>query len=93
MRDLRIGRRDFEPAVLDITESVEIRTDYGRAVKAMDGLTALQREAVSLAYFSGFTISEMATTLGVNTSTIKTRIRDGLARLREELQSPQALIV
>lgn len=49
---------------------------------ALATLTALQREALFLAYFQGFTYREVAHVLGVSEGTAKTRLRDGLHRLR-----------
>ena len=46
-------------------------------------LTDLQREAINLAYYQGYTYAECATVLDANPSTIKTRMRDGLVRLRD----------
>ncbi len=59
-----------------------------RAVReAMDCLTRLQRESIELAYFGGHTYREVAELLDVGSSTVKTRIRDGMLRLRESLAS------
>lgn len=52
---------------------------------AVATLTAVQREAVELAYFGGYTHTEVATMLDVPVGTAKTRIRDGLIRLRDSL--------
>ena len=53
----------------------------------LDTLTELQLESVRLAYFNGYTYAEVATVLGKPLPTIKTRMRDGLIRLRDCLES------
>ena len=84
-RDLKIGIRDMERDFDGVAESVEIRVENERVKRAMSRLTALQREAVILAYYGGYSHSEMAQILGVPLGTVKTRLRDGMIRLRDEL--------
>jgi len=84
-RDVRIGIRDHAPAFDSVTENVEIRIESERVKDAMQRLTELQRQAVSLAYFGGYTHSEVSQMLKVPIGTVKTRLRDGMIRLRDEL--------
>jgi RNA polymerase sigma-70 factor, ECF subfamily len=69
----------------DVSEEVESRFDRVRVRRALERLTGVQREAVELAYFGGHTYREVATLLDVAEGTVKTRIRDGMIRLRDEL--------
>jgi RNA polymerase sigma-70 factor, ECF subfamily len=66
-----------------VTEEVEIRLDAERVRRCLDSLTELQRESVTLAYYGGYTYREVAGLLGVAVGTVKTRMRDGLIRLRD----------
>lgn len=84
-RDLRIGVRDLEVPVDTVAEAVEIRVEHERVVEALDRLSELQRECVSLAYYGGLTQSEIALRLEVPLGTVKTRLRDGMIRLRTAL--------
>ena len=65
-----------------VTEQVEQRLDEQQVADCLDTLTATQREAIGLAYYSGRTYREVASHLDVALPTIKSRIRDGLIRLK-----------
>jgi len=84
-RDQRIGLRDLETEYDSVSESVEIRVEHERVGVALQRLTELQRQAVSLAYYGGYSHSEVAEMLKVPIGTVKTRLRDGMIRLRDEL--------
>jgi RNA polymerase sigma-70 factor (ECF subfamily) len=56
-----------------------------RVREAMRQLTHVQREALQLAYFGGYTHTEVASMLDLPVGTAKTRIRDGLIRMRDAL--------
>jgi RNA polymerase sigma-70 factor, ECF subfamily len=51
--------------------------------RCLGGLTELQRESITLAYYGGYTYSQVAALLHTALGTVKTRIRDGLIRLRD----------
>ena len=66
-----------------MAEAVEASLDGQRVRRCLGGLTGLQREAVQLAYYGGYTYPQVAKLLGVALGTVKTRIRDGLIRMRD----------
>jgi RNA polymerase sigma-70 factor (ECF subfamily) len=72
-----------------VAEEVETRLDAQRVRHCLDSLTELQRESVTLAYYGGYTYREVAGLLGVAVGTVKTRMRDGLIRLRDCLGADQ----
>jgi RNA polymerase sigma-70 factor, ECF subfamily len=67
----------------EVVEAVEARLDRERVRRCLGSLTPLQRESVTLAYYSGYTYREVGALLGVAVGTVKTRMRDGLIRLRD----------
>ncbi|SEP53162.1 ECF RNA polymerase sigma factor SigK [Amycolatopsis saalfeldensis] len=81
-RETRAGlldpRRDFD----EVAESTLVGLERDDVRSALAVLTDLQRESITLAYYDGYTCREVAERLGVSVSTIKSRMRDGLIRLR-----------
>ena len=66
-------------------ESATAAIEGRRVRQAMADLTVAQRTALELAYFGGYTHTEVATMLDLPVGTAKTRIRDGLIRLRDTM--------
>ena len=85
-RDERYAAASAEPAVDDVWAGVEQRLDAERVRKGLASLTAIQREAITLAYFGGYSQSQLAQLLNLPLGTVKTRIRDGLIGLRAACQ-------
>jgi RNA polymerase sigma-70 factor (ECF subfamily) len=69
-----------DDAVLEIAEA---SLDRVRVRRCLDGLSELQRESITLAYYGGYSYPQVAQLLGVALGTVKTRIRDGLIRMRD----------
>ena len=70
----------------DVAEMVETALDRQRVRRCLGALTPLQAESVKLAYYGGYTYPQVAQLLGISLGTAKTRIRDGLIRLRDCLE-------
>jgi RNA polymerase sigma-70 factor, ECF subfamily len=76
---------DAEPAA-ELTDSEAIRRETARSVRgALRELPAEQSEVIGLAYFGGFTHSEIANMLGMPLGTVKGRMRLGLEKVRTAL--------
>jgi RNA polymerase sigma-70 factor (ECF subfamily) len=84
-RDMKIGMRDYEREFDQVAEQVEVSLEGERVRAAMRQLTDLQREAISLAYYGGHSHSEVAAILHIPIGTVKTRLRDGMIRLRDAM--------
>jgi RNA polymerase sigma-70 factor (ECF subfamily) len=84
-RDVRAGLRELHTPSAPVDEQVEIRIESRRVARALQALPEPQREALTLAYFGGYSQSEIAALSGTPLGTIKTRMRDGLSRLRTEM--------
>ena len=84
-RDVRAGFRELEVPHDGVAEEVELKIEGQRVAEALGRLPDAQREALTLAYYGGYSQSEIAALVGAPLGTIKTRMRDGLSRLRTEM--------
>jgi RNA polymerase sigma-70 factor, ECF subfamily len=67
----------------EVAETATANLEAERVRRCLGGLTELQRESITLAYYGGYTYPEVAGLLHTALGTVKTRIRDGLIRLRD----------
>ena len=70
-------------AVDEVADAVEANLERERVRRCLDTLTDIQRESVTLAYYGGNSYRQVSGLLSVALGTIKTRIRDGLIRMRD----------
>lgn len=73
------GGRDFD----EVAEAVTTNLEHEQLRRCLASLTTLQRESIELAYYGGRTYTDVAKLLSTPLGTIKTRLRDGLIRLRD----------
>ena len=82
---------EFHEDDADVVAQALRRVEGDEVRSALAGLSEAQRTVVVLAYYGGYTQQEIARRLGIPLGTVKTRIRDGLLRLRDRLKAVQEL--
>ncbi|GIF25358.1 RNA polymerase sigma-70 factor (ECF subfamily) [Actinoplanes tereljensis] len=78
-----VGRAAVDTPYDEVADEVSGRLERQQVRRCLHDLTELQRQAVTLAYYQGHTYPQVAALLGAPLPTVKTRMRDGLIRLRD----------
>lgn len=82
-REQRVAGASVDRPFDEVADEVTGRLEREQVRRCMGTLTELQRESVVLAYYGGYTYREVAQLLDAPLGTVKTRLRDGLIRLRD----------
>ncbi|CAL9497398.1 ECF RNA polymerase sigma factor SigK [Nocardiopsis dassonvillei] len=82
-REARAAAAEVGRPYDEVAEEVTDRMERERVRRCLDTLTELQEQSVRLAYYGGYTYREVARLLSAPLGTVKTRMRDGLIRLRD----------
>lgn len=82
-REERVAASSTTAPFDQVAEEVAGNLERQQVRRCLKSLTELQRESVLMAYYQGHSYPEVATLLGTPLGTIKTRMRDGLIRLRD----------
>ncbi|HET6478768.1 MAG TPA: ECF RNA polymerase sigma factor SigK [Actinoplanes sp.] len=82
-RTIRVGVASVDTPYDAVVDEVSGRLERQQVRRCLDDLTELQRQAVTLAYYQGHSYPRVAELLGTPLPTVKTRMRDGLIRLRD----------
>lgn len=85
-RDQRATAEDYNFPQESVAEEAERNLERQRVLDCLGTLSELQRAAVYSAYYDGFTHREVAERAGAALGTVKSRIRDGLKRLKQCLE-------
>lgn len=85
-RETRVAATQGEIPFDDVTEETLGRLERQQLRRCLRTLSELQRESIALAFYGGLTYPQVAATLDVALGTVKTRMRDGLIRLRDCLE-------
>ncbi|MDG4811146.1 sigma-70 family RNA polymerase sigma factor [Micromonospora sp. WMMD1120] len=82
-RSSRVAATETHVPYDEVVEDVTARLEREQVRRCLGRLTPVQREAVTLAYYGGHTYREVAEQLATPLPTVKTRMRDGLIRMRD----------
>jgi RNA polymerase sigma-70 factor (ECF subfamily) len=82
-RVMKVGAASVDTPYDEVADEVAGRLERQQVRRCLDDLTELQRQAVTLAYYQGHSYREVADLLSTPLPTVKTRMRDGLIKLRD----------
>ena len=82
-RMMKVAASSVDTPYDEVVDEVTSRLEQQQVRRCLDNLTELQRQAVTLAYYNGHSYREVAELLDTALPTVKTRMRDGLIRLRD----------
>jgi RNA polymerase sigma-70 factor (ECF subfamily) len=82
-REDRVATQSVPRPFDEVADQVTMRLEHEQVRRCLSTLTELQRESITLAYYGGRTYREVGELLQTPLGTIKTRLRDGLIRLRD----------
>ena len=82
-RTVKAGAAAVDTPYDAVADEVAVRLERQQVRHCLDALTELQRQAVTLAYYQGHSYPQVSELLDVPLATVKTRMRDGLIRLRD----------
>jgi RNA polymerase sigma-70 factor (ECF subfamily) len=82
-RMMKVAAASVDTPYDEVVDEVTSRLEQQQVRRCLDNLTELQRQAVTLAYYNGHSYREVSELLETPLPTVKTRMRDGLIRLRD----------
>lgn len=85
--DHRYAQQEFDRDIDSVTDTVLRNADVAAIQEALNRLTPLQRQALTMIYFAGHTNLYASALLGIPLPTLKSRVQDGLSSLRRVHES------
>ncbi|GAA1680775.1 ECF RNA polymerase sigma factor SigK [Glycomyces endophyticus] len=86
-RERRAAAESADVPADPVADAAAQRIEHRQVRRCLKALTELQHRAVTLAYYGGYTYQQVAALLDAAVPTVKTRIRDGLVKLRDCLEA------
>jgi RNA polymerase sigma-70 factor (ECF subfamily) len=80
---VRVGVASVDTPYDEVADEVAVRLERQQVRHCLDVLTEVQRQAVTLAFYQGHSYPQVSELLRVPLPTVKSRMRDGLIRLRD----------